>query len=71
MENVKPKLLKLFESNPNTAYEFGDIVKELGTDYKRAYNDLKYLVRCKIVTEALPGLCGGRKKTYFLRNKNK
>ena len=64
-ENYRPQLLALFENNPNRAYEFEEIHQTIGGDYKTVYNHLQYLVRCKIVVKALPGLCGGRKNTYF------
>jgi hypothetical protein len=67
--NPSGKMLEIFDKNPNSAYEFSDLHELIGGDYKANYNALKYLVKCKCVVKALPGLNGGRKCTYFKRTR--
>jgi hypothetical protein len=62
-------LLKIFDSNPNSAFEFGELHEKIGGNYKTNYSALQYLVNNKIVVKAWPGLCGGSKCTYFKRTK--
>lgn len=63
--NISGKMLEIFDKNTNSAYEFSDLHKLIGGDYKKNYNALQYLVKCKCVVKAWPGLNGGRKCTYF------
>lgn len=71
MLNYKEKIFKLFEANPNKAYELCDLTKELSAEPKHISRDLGHLVRSKLITKAWPGLCGGRKCTYMkLINRN-
>ena len=67
--NIAGKLLEIFEKNPNRAFEFKELHNTLGGNYASNYTALRYLVKCKNIVEAWPGLNGGRKKTYFKRTK--
>lgn len=62
----KEKILALFKTNPNNAYEFSDLHKLVGGVYGEIYKALQQLVNEKKVVGALAGLNGGRKKTYFV-----
>ena len=71
MLNYKGELFKLFEANPNKAYELCDLAKALSAEPKHISRDLRYLIGKKLITKAWPGLCGGRKCTYMKRvNRN-
>lgn len=67
--NQSGKLLEIFDKNPKTTYEFGELHKLAGGDYKKNYHALEYLVKCKCVVKARPGLNGGTKCSYFKRTK--
>jgi len=67
--NTSGEMLEIFDKNPNSAYEFGDLHKLIGGNYNANYNALKYLVKCKCVVKAWPGLNGGKKCTYFKRTR--
>lgn len=65
--NPSEKLLEVFDNNPQSAYEFGDLHKLVGGDYKKNYNALQRLVSGTFVVKAWPGLNGGTRCTYFKR----
>lgn len=68
MKNIQETILNFFQNNPNSAYEFSDIMQRIGGDYYNVWMELQRLVRKGFVVAALPGLNGGRKRTYFLKD---
>lgn len=51
-----------------TGNDMSGLYKLVGGEYKDVYNALRRLVRRGNIEEALPGLGGDGKKTYFFKN---
>ena len=67
---LKGQLLEFFTKHKESMFDVKELSENFNVEYKELYNSIQYLVRTKNITKIYPGLNGGRKCYYTLRNKN-